>query len=111
MNTLHPNYLILVNAQVQALLFDYTPLEAWLEDRGRRVVSSVGLTHYAVLISTDEKIPEIERAMRRHLGPPDDFRVIPVQDFAWPSALPDDATLRQWLAERADWQEWISGHS
>ena len=108
MSAPHPNYLVLLNTQVP--LFDYEPNRAWLMDRDMQIVDSVGPTAHAVLIQTDESQSEIEQAMRDTLAEVDAFLVIPVSDFDWPSAVPDDKTLRRWLNSRSDWQEWSAGH-
>src|SRR5262245_28108749 len=110
MDAPHPNYLVLLNTQVPDPFFDYDPNKAWLRDRQMRLLGSVGFTAHAVLIQTRETQSEIEQAMRETLAAPDSFRVIPISDFAWPSAVPDDETLRRWLDARPDWQAWRKGH-
>jgi hypothetical protein len=110
MDAPYPNYLVLLNTQVPVPLFDYEPNKAWLRDRDMRIVDSVGFTAHAVLIQAEDSQSEIEEAMRQTLAEPDDFRVIPISDFEWPSAVPDDETLRRWLDSRSDWQEWRAGH-
>ena len=110
MSDQHPNYLLLLHTQVPDALFDYAPLHAWLNERYRRIVASAGPTAHAVLLHTREAQEQIEPLIRTLLGPPDNMRLIRIRDFEWPSALPDDETLMQWLEDRADWQEWSEGH-
>lgn len=111
MNPSHPNYLVLLNTQIQAPLFDYEPNRTWLEDRGMILVDSVGGTSHAVLIRADESKDEVEQVMRKTLAQvSDSFQVIPISEFLWPSTVPDDEPLRQWLDSRPDWQAWRAAH-
>jgi hypothetical protein len=107
---MHHNHLVLLNTQAQALLFDYDPLNKWLAERKRVDVASVGYTAHAILIFSLVEKSVLEDEIRSLLAPQDSFRVVRVKDFEWPSALPDDETLKGWLEERTDWQQWSSGH-
>lgn len=76
-----------------------------------RVAYTDHLTNYIVLIQADETQSEIEDAIRDTKYGYDSFRVVPVSDFQWPSAVPDDEkTLRQWLEQRPEWEEWRAAH-
>lgn len=110
MNGQHPNYLVFLKTRVQEGLFDYEPLRAWLAGRHRQDVASVGSTAHALLLYSREPKSQIESAIRNRVATLDDLRVIRVRDFEWPSALPDDETLQQWLGARSDWREWSAGH-
>jgi len=107
----HPNYLIFLNTQVPDPLYDYEPLNLWLNEHYRTDVHSVGSTAHAILIRAKEPLTAISTAIESRLGKPDSLHVIPVEDFAWPSAPPDDETLLRWLKTRDDWAEWSEGHS